>query len=71
MSKSFLDGKHVYHRIYVTNDLIALNEKSNFYNSVQMDSVNDTIINGNGLKLEYQKIRKNLLNYKELVLTQK
>ena len=48
MSKSFLDGKHVYHRIYVTNDLIALNEKSNFYNSVQMDSGNDTMINGNG-----------------------
>ena len=46
MSKSFLDGKHVYHRIYVTNDLIALNEKSNFYNSVQMDSGNETI-NGN------------------------
>ena len=32
---TFLGGKYKYHRLYITNDLIALNENSHFYNSTK------------------------------------
>lgn len=34
-TRTFLNGKYKYHRVYVTNDLIALNENSHFYNSTR------------------------------------
>ena len=42
VTKTFLNGKHKYHRIYITNDLIALNENSHSYPSV--------ILSGSGSK---------------------
>ena len=33
ITKSFLDGKYFYHRVYITNDLIALNENSKSFPS--------------------------------------
>ena len=47
VTKTFLDGKHKYHRVYITNDLIALNENSHSYPSV--------LISGSGSK----KLKKN------------
>ena len=42
VTRTFLDGKHKYHRVYITNDLIALNENSHSYPSV--------LISGSGSK---------------------
>ena len=33
VTKTFLDGKYYYHRVYITNDLIALNENSKSFPS--------------------------------------
>jgi hypothetical protein len=50
VTKTFLDGKYYYHRVYLTNDLIALNENSKSYPS-GMKSVSEKDSNREELKM--------------------
>ena len=45
---TFLNNAYKYHRLYVTNDLIALNENSHFYNSSQSSQTQSERVNFRG-----------------------
>ena len=50
VTKRFLDGKYYYHRVYLTNDLIALNENSKSFPS-GMKSASEKDANNGDLKM--------------------
>ena len=68
ITKTFLDNKYYYHRVYITNDLIALNENSKSPSTVNgsdnmknqdLISENDNEKEGKQIKLKVSKSEKN------------
>ena len=81
ITKTFLDGKYTYHRIYITNDLIALNENSKSFPSgigsqtglkelkkteVKMSSVHELKESGKQIKLKVGNFSEEKIDEKKL-----